>query len=90
MSLFGLQHRLIVVSLREAGTFVFFRVGSYVISVCKIVAKAFTHPVTDSVNRRAKTRSIGSPKYEDLKLRKKKKSSGRRITLKQSTGHMLR
>jgi hypothetical protein len=42
------------------------------------------------VNRRAKARSIGSPKYEDLKLRKKKKSSGRRTTLKQSPGHMLR
>ena len=44
-------------------------------------------------HRRAKARSIGSPKYEDLKLRKKKKkkkkSSGRRTTLKQSTGHML-
>jgi hypothetical protein len=46
------------------------------------------------VNRRAKAQSIGSPIYEDLKLRKKKKkkkkSSGRRTTLKQSPGHMLR
>ena len=43
------------------------------------------------VNRRAKARSIGSPKYKDLKLRKKKnKNPGRRTALKQSTGHMLR
>jgi hypothetical protein len=49
------------------------------------------------VDRRAKARSIGGPKYEDLKLRKKKKkkkkkkkNSGRRTTLKQSPGHMLR